>query len=308
MLLRLLLRQLDLLRGSEAATITDYLEQAAFVDELAGRLAHGRPWQRAAAADELGRTRSAHAVPPLAAALSDDADDVRVVAARSLALIGRPEAVDALAHALISPTRWALALMSDNLVLLGGAALPALLAMAGRHETQIVLTAVRIMGEIRDARALPALVSLLVTSRSVDVRAQAACALGKVGGQEAVDALLPALSDPAWEVRAQAAKAAGRIGDPAAVPALERALPDASWWVRVNCAEALGQLRETGGAALRRIAAGSDRYAAEQAAAVLERAPTRRLPPARPERRSRARTAQAATVDAPSTPGIVDLR
>jgi len=275
LMLDLLLRHLSLLRGREARLIIGHLEEAGYVEDLAEGLSHGRPWQRAAAADLLGRSRSTRAVQPLTAALSDHDEDVRLVAARSLALIGTPDAVDALAGALVAPTRWALAMVADNLVLLGGAAVPALLSMMRRDDDpKAVAAAARILGEVRDPRATGALLDAARLSADVDARAQAVAALGKIGGADAVRTLLSALRDPAWEVRAQAAKGLGRLGDQTAAPALQRAMPDPSWWVRVNCGEALAQLGEPGRLALREVAGGDDRYAAEQARAVLTRLAT----------------------------------
>jgi len=116
LMLDLLLRHLALLRGREADLIVDHLEEAGYVEDLAERLSHGRPWQRAAAADLLGRSHSSRAVRPLTAALFDHDEDVRLVAARSLALIGTPDAVDALAGALVTPTRWAEPVKSNETV------------------------------------------------------------------------------------------------------------------------------------------------------------------------------------------------
>lgn len=279
LMLDLLLRHLALLRGREAELIVSHLEDAGYIADLAEQLSHGRSWRRAAVADLLGRSRSQLAVAPLGQALEDHDEDVRLVAARSLALIGTPDAVSALADALVAPTRWALALVADNLVLLGSAAVPALLAMLGRpDDPKAVAAAARILGEIRDPAATEPLLDVLRVAADIDGRAQAAAALGKIGGRRAAAALLTALRDPAWEVRAQAAKALGRLGDAGAVPALRQAMPDPSWWVRVNCGEALAQLGDAGRTALRVVASGDDRYAAEQAAAVLARLSSRDAP------------------------------
>ncbi len=233
-LLDTLLHYLQVLRGKDAETIVGYLEEARFVDELVGRLHSRRKWERATAADLLGRSRSSHAVPALAEALADPDEDVRIVAARSLAWIGDAEAIAALADALSAPSRWTVALLADDLAALGPGVVSPLLTMTERPERRVVVTAVRVLGEVRDARAADRLVELLA-AEDVDVRAQAACALGKIGGPGAARALRDALRDPAWEVRAQAAKALGLMGDADSVRALSEAIVDESWWVRVNC-------------------------------------------------------------------------
>jgi len=265
----MLLHHLALLRGPEADVIVRYLEEAGHIDELAEQLRTGSADRRAAAADRLGRSRSSQAVAALSAALTDEREDVRVFAARGLAHIGDEAAIGALAAALTAPTRWALAMVADDLVRLGGAAVPALLGIARRGDPRSRAAAARVLGEIGDGRATDVLIDLLRCADEVDSRTQAAAALGKTGGESAADALRHALRDPAWEVRAQAAKALGRLGDRRSVRALEHAMPDPNWWVRVNCGEALARLGEPGLTALRRLTHSNDRYAADQAWAAL---------------------------------------
>jgi HEAT repeat protein len=168
-------------------------------------------------------------------------------------------------------------MIAADLVFVGRAAVPALLQITRHGDTVTTSTAVRALGEIRDPVAAGRLIKLLLEAEALDVRAQAAGALGKIGDRPSVDALVKALHDDAWEVRAQAAKALGRSGDPRSVPALESAMPDSSWWVRVNCGEALTALGESGRDALRRLTHSSDRYAAEQADSALAVAESRRL-------------------------------
>jgi len=54
------------------------------------------------------------------------------------------------------------------------------------------------------------------------VRWEAACALGNLGGDSAVAALIAALHDPEERVRCEAVQALSQIGDPSALPALVR--------------------------------------------------------------------------------------
>jgi hypothetical protein len=51
---------------------------------------------------------------------------------------------------------------------------------------------------------------------------------------------------------------------------LEHALSDANWWVRTNAAAALAETGALGVAALTRVAAGADRFAAERAYEALD--------------------------------------
>jgi HEAT repeat protein/Na+/melibiose symporter-like transporter len=62
----------------------------------------------------------------------------------------------------------------------------------------------------------------------------------------AVEELVQALHDPSIEVRREAARALGEIGDPRAVPALLQMLNDPTSGIRVECAEALGKIGDRG--------------------------------------------------------------
>jgi HEAT repeat protein len=274
--LDLLLRYRALLRGPDAARITDYLEGQGYVQSAVEGLRSRNRWRRAESAVLLGRMRSDAAVAALVDHMSDESDNVRMVAARSLAAIGDPAAVQALTHALADPSRWTATSVAADLVEMGPAAVPTLIEIAsgagsglpGAHEAAV--TAVRVLGEIRDTRAARVLAELLDQGQDLNVRARAAAALGAVGGPLAPPALRAALEDPAWQVRAQAASSLGALGDRDSVPALSAAVEDADWWVRRNCAEALAALGEPGRRALVALSASSDRYVRDRCAAELE--------------------------------------
>ena len=233
-------------------------------------------WHRAASAVQLGRMRSDAAVAALVDLMGDESDDVRMVAARSLAAIGDPQAVEALTLALADPSRWTATTVAADLVEMGPPAVPTLIEIAaaagsdrpGAHEAAV--TAVRVLGEIRDTRAADVLIELLESAEDLNVRARAAAALGAVGGALATPALRRALGDTGWQVRAQAASSLGALGDRDSVPALSAAIEDTDWWVRRNCAEALGELGEPGLRALVALSDSPDRYVRDRCAAVLE--------------------------------------
>jgi HEAT repeat protein len=273
--LELLLRYQRFLRGSEAARITAYLEGQGYVRSAVRELGARNRWRRARAAALLGRIRSESAVDPLVARLHDESEDVRTVAARSLAAIGHPKAVHALAAALADPSRWTASAVAADLVDMGPAAVPTLLEIAAGADSEqpgareAAVMAVRVLGEIRDPRAEPVLISLLKNA-DLNLRARAAAALGSVGGPRTPPALRAALRDPAWQVRAQAAASLGSLGDRGSVEALSAAIEDKSWWVRCNCADALAKLGEPGAAALRMLAASHDAYVRHRCLAALE--------------------------------------
>lgn len=274
--LELLLRYRALVRGPEARHITDYLEEEGQVERAARGLRSRSRWRRASAAVLLGRMRSDAAVAALVDLMGDESDDVRMVAARSLAAIGNPAAVDALSTALADSSRWTATTVAADLVEMGPAAVPTLIEIAsaaesdrpGAHEAAV--TAVRVLGEIRDPRAEPVLIELLEGADNLNVRARAAAALGALGGPIAPPALRAALKDAAWQVRAQAASSLGALRSQESVAALSAAITDREWWVRRNCAEALGALGERGREALRVLSESSDPYVRDRCLAVLE--------------------------------------
>lgn len=275
--LGLLLRYRALLRGPEAERITGYLEAQGYVQRAVDGLRARSRWRRAEAAALLGRIRPSGVVPALVGLMADGSADVRMAAARSLAAIGDPAAVDALTTALADPSRWTATTVAHDLVEMGPAAVPTLVEIAaaadsGRHGAHAAaVTAVRVLGEIRDARAEPVLIALLEGATDFNVRTRAAAALGAIGGPLAPPALRRALREPAWQVRAQAATSLAALGDRSSVPALERSVRDEEWWVRRNCAEALGRLGKPGREALGRLTESDDRYVRDRSLAVLER-------------------------------------
>jgi HEAT repeat protein len=80
----------------------------------------------------------------------------------------------------------------------------------------------RALGMLGGENALKALVTTLQNQQeSIGVRSNAAEALADIGSAEALTALLEALSDPVAEVRFWSVYALGQIGDARALPALE---------------------------------------------------------------------------------------
>jgi HEAT repeat protein len=127
------------------------------------------------------------------------------------------------------------------------------------------------MGRLRSPTAVPLLVSLLHDPDD-NARARAAHSLGVIGDPRAAPDLVAALGDPAWPVRAMAAKALGILPGSDGVVALQGALADREWWVRSNAGEALRLKGEPGFRALKAMLDGSDAYAAQKAASMLQEA------------------------------------
>ncbi|MFH1208933.1 MAG: HEAT repeat domain-containing protein [Candidatus Omnitrophota bacterium] len=107
-------------------------------------------------------------------------------------------------------------------------------------------SAADILGEIKDPRAVPALIDALKHDYVWGIWApcQSAHALGKIGDQRAISALIEALTSRIDLVRSASAEALGEIGDARVVPALLKVLRnrDEYGWVRDDVAKALGRI------------------------------------------------------------------
>ena len=101
-------------------------------------------------------------------------------------------------------------------------------------DTSSQRAAIRVVGELRTESAVDVLISIDGQNRDA-----ATWALGRIGGEAALQPLLGSLSDPAWQVRREAAQALGNLEDDRAVPALTVALEDTVTVVREWAARSL---------------------------------------------------------------------
>lgn len=227
--------------------LLDAYDRLGLVDRYAQRLVTARRWrERAFAAELLGRVGNAKAVPALLetiqATRAEDAD-VREIALRALARIADPRAVEPLVAALRQAEVWLAPRIADILVRHGEPVVEpmlVLLAEPSRHPARA--WAANVLGELRTARAFPALITAL-KDLDDEVRAKAAAALGRLGDRRAVTYLLDhLLTDPAPFVRARIAAALGQFAGTEVIDRLVRALGDPAWWVRMRSVEALEQI------------------------------------------------------------------
>jgi len=203
---------------------------------------------RARAAQSLGRIGDLTAVPDLAFHLGD-ADwttpgnlhygtNAQHEAASALVSIASrsPEAVlPAVLDALRSPHAPTRAKAAEVLGSIGaqGAVSGLLDALTYDYDFTVRKAAANALGEIRDERAIPALLAKLADSSN---------ALGRFG-RSALPGLVEALDSPDWRVRSEAAQALGNLGDPESIPALDRRLNDEDSNVSRFAAEAIGKIR-----------------------------------------------------------------
>lgn len=182
---------------------------AQFIAELAG----GDSIQVRNAADFLGRSSYAAALPQLAAALGRDVSaEAKLAIVRAFKHIASPDGNAALAVA-----------MTDK-------------------EAGVRAAAVNAWRDIRGQSAAQPVIALLGDG-DANVRAEAAATIGGLaeqGGRATLEQLV--VSDPNVFVRRNAAWALGKLHSPQSAAALGRAVNDASGLVRMTARVALGQL------------------------------------------------------------------
>jgi hypothetical protein len=177
-------------------------------------------------------------VEALASLLEDDDEEVRHVAAASLAKIGDARVVRFLIKALKEGSEF---VTVDNLLNLGEPAMEALIAGLDDKDAGLRWQCVLALGETGDGHAVEPLARAL-KDKDMRVREAAAQALGKIGDNRAAGALVEALSDSDRYVREFAANSLGDIGEASAVEPLANRLKDDIWQVRCAIVRALGDI------------------------------------------------------------------
>lgn len=256
---------------SERSRIVDWLKRQGLVQGWIRQLRHRSDWRRGRAAEILGILRDPDSAPALTEALADPEFDVRMRAAKALGAVGGERARHALVGALTDENRWSVIRISDLLAEMGPAVVGELIEAFPAMGRASRIATIDLIAHVGDADATPFLASRL-DDLDRDIRARAAAALGRIGDQRAAAGLLAALQDAEWPVRSMAAKALGDLRIDSAVPALQASLGDREWWVRSNAADALRRIGPAGIDALLATLDAPDRFARDQALAMLESA------------------------------------
>lgn len=271
----LIVDRLMLLTGAEREDIIRLAHDSGLIDIYLRAVSSSRRWRRARGAEYLGYLGGADAAYPVSALLSDDNETVRAVAARALARIGTKEAVGMLFPKLDAASEITRLRVAENLERVGHLAVEPLLALLKdvdlreTHEAGIVMAA-KVLGNLHAEDARKVLRTAAIDSASVNVRAQATLALGKIGNPEDLLIVIDRTHDPEWCVRGQAANALGMMGDASAIPSLRALASDRSWWVRRNATFSLAKTGPAGEAALVSLLETGDRFARRRAVATME--------------------------------------
>jgi HEAT repeat protein len=269
---------------ARAASLLGEMGGATAVPALLESLKDPDPKVQNAATRSLGQIKASPAVSALAALLRDEhcERELRSAAARALAQISDATAISTLVDMTGYHDRHVGQAVAESLVAVGTPAVQSLLTAlaekACRSETEAIkvlgligdATAVpllsakltdkamqqnpwvleataRSLGQIRDASAVPALVEALENCLRDEVQSAAVISLGQIGHASAVPALLTSLKSKNvyYEVRSKIPEALAQIRDPRAIPALEEMQKDQNCYVGCAAREALATMRKS---------------------------------------------------------------
>ena len=229
-----------------------------------------RPWARIAALQLLASARDRYAHPLLGRALRSGNARVSAAALRMLVRLNDAAAADVLIRTLrrgaYSRSRVAAAIQRLTV-----AHSPLVAPLLDAEDADLRGWGVRLAGRL-NLRDLAPAVRRLVGDGDAVVRRVAVEALGRIGAADDRDLLRSRLLDPSPIVRAHAARALAPYADAAALESLADRLGDRDWIVRAAARDALAAHGANARAALVRIVWSDDRFAAEGAADLLQRA------------------------------------
>lgn len=269
----------NLFRAFETAIYRDeagrLFDKLGYADHYMKTIISGNRWEQALAAERLGYTRCARALPLLVKSLESRNIDLKLMAIYALGLIGDgsalPGLIKMLKSSVLTGEEVSKKVLDSSIISFGAEAVRELAAELACPDWRVRSACLNLLGEIGGAGLAPLFMKML-SDPEQDVRAKAAKALGRISCVEAAPRLEAALADRHWVVRLHAARALGAMKEERSVSALTGKLADRNWQVRRASAEALGAI---GGAAylelLKVFIDSTDQYAREQALDELGR-------------------------------------
>jgi HEAT repeat protein len=257
------------LRGQDRETLGRLLDLDGSVDAARRQSRSKRARTRAEAGEFLGESGSPAAVRDLVALLADPDPRVRWSAARALGRLGHPGAISPLLGALEGPRALPVDVVADAVFQIRDCPMSVLRQGLRSRSAPTRAVAVELLGRFQGLSALDDVVAVLHGDPSVEVRARAARALGRMGSPRAVDALLASLEEGPVAMRVQAVWALGEIGAPQAVPALRALLVGPSRQMAEPAAVALAALGDPGLRVLKHVSEGDGHSAAAASHALF---------------------------------------
>ncbi len=262
--------------SDKRATILDAFSELGYIDHYISSLGSVNQWNRAAAAERLGRTKCTRSVPHLIKTLDDKDRDVRNMAIDSLGHIGDPSSipplVDFLEKAIKDREEASVTIVESALIGgFGKAVIPHMAKELKDPSWRVRAKAVEIFAELGVPEAKEALREALYDTER-DVRAKAAKGLGNMDDTESVERLIELTEDDSWVVRLHSTRALKANGDMAVIDTLKKKLTDSNWQVRHAAAISFGTLSDEAVTALTEVLTyTTDRYAREQVLEELQR-------------------------------------
>jgi HEAT repeat protein len=224
-------------------------------------------WRRVAALSRLARARHPATRRVLRRAVTDPDSQVAAAAVRLLGDVGDEWAIELLLESLRTGhvQRSRVASQLERLAPMPGVQLLPLLRDPDPAVRFWGATLLAPYDEIGQS-------DLVAQTRDEDanVRAAAIETLGDRGREDAAEAALRLLDDPAWFVRVHAARAAGQTAGGASAVPLTRLLSDQRWWVRSAAKDALRGLGRAAIEALLPVLISPDQFARNGAAEILQ--------------------------------------
>lgn len=244
--------------GGVTERVTNLFEQLGFVEEAIGQLHSGRWWKRARACRRLGFMRSQGALFPLVGLLQDPEEGVREAAADALIdTIGAERAIGPILQNVRAVSDWFSIKLSASILAAGLPALEHLIGTLDSPYSSLRVFAARMLGELRDPAALPALMDRLPKMDHV-MKMEALRSLGKIGDQRVYRVLTRYLADSRAQMRIAAVEALGFLGSPEVVWRLEALLLSDELMVRRSAAAVLARLEGPGKNVLQNLASRKD--------------------------------------------------
>lgn len=244
------------LRGQDREALGRVLDRIGAVDTARRQTRSTRAVVRAQAGEFLGESGSPEAVRDLLQLLQDADPKVRWAAARGLGRLGHPSAVVPLLSAVEGPCAVPVDVVADAVFAIRYCPVPVLRQGLASPSVPTRALTVELLGRFQALAAADELIGLLHDDPSVEVRARAARALGRLGSPRAVQPLLAAVERGPVAMRAQAIWALGEIGAVEALPVLRATLLGPARHLGELAADALAAMGPRGLRALTEVAAG----------------------------------------------------
>ncbi|MHA1821579.1 MAG: HEAT repeat domain-containing protein [Promethearchaeota archaeon] len=196
---------------------------------------------RNSAARALGKIKSKKSVDQLIESLKDEDYYVRLNSAWALGKIGEQKSVAPLVQLIKNGGAKVYSFTGSQVEVKQDNVDEELLKDEGMKYHDVQINAIKALGEIGDERAVGALIAE-ANDEDGHIRAAIALALGKIKSKKAVPKLIELLNDTMWYVRRDAAIALGKIGDLRSVDVLVDKLDDNYHEVKDKAAKAIEKM------------------------------------------------------------------